>query len=456
MNLGPTNDLRLAIIGAGPAGLSLAWYLRELGFRHVEILEATKVIGGQSITVDVGGVPCELGTCYMADGYVIAREIAQVTGTTVERMPPATFLDANGNPIKPPMPSLGSMARYVWKWLRWYFGGQLWKPRDPQYWQPFDAWLKANGLGELASSMVFADGCTAQLYGPINAITAHDGLSWVRPSLLFTGKYEQTARVPAGFQAMWQRLVMHLGYPVHTGQAVEEVRTVHDEGATKVEVMRGGVATRYDHVFIACPLDESRANHGSVLRHPLTEVLAKEFAPFVYSESYSAVWRASHWPLEAPSRCYAPACATGEPGRLLTIRRDGRVGDESVGQLCAYALENEVPKDYEKALLTNRARIVTDMQEIVGLRDIRIVEDRLWRYGIRFSGEQLKQGLPARIAAEQGRGNVWYSGGSLCHWDIDMIANMNQDLAWAFAKRAGLSFLDRLRIVRFRDIIKDI
>lgn len=456
--MSPTTDLRLAIIGAGPAGLSLAWYLHQLGFRSVEILEASDRIGGQSWTVDVGGVPVEMGTCYMADGYVIAREIAQATGTTVERLPPATFLTSDGRPTTPPMPSLGTMARYVWHWAGWFLSGQLWRPTDPEYAQSFDAWLRSKGLADLAGSMVFADGCTAQLYGPLTRITAHNGLSWVRPSLLITGKYEHTAHVPAGFQTMWERLVMHLGYTVRRGQVVTEVRPVREGATTEVAVQVQGAAApeRFDHVFITCPLDESPATYGTTLRHPLSAMLKSEFAPFDSSEVYSAVWKASDWPLFAPSRCYLPACQKGEPGRLLTIRQYGKVGDEWVGQLCAYAIRNEVPKDPKAALVENRKAIEADMASIVGLTDIGIVQDRLWRYGIRFSEAQLTQGLPAAIAERQGEENVWYSGGSLCHWDVDMIANMNQDLAWRFARRAGLSFLDRLRLLRLRDLFKDL
>ena len=124
-------DLRLAIVGTGPAGMSLAWYLYQLGFTSVDFFESRDEIGGQSRTKDIGGVPVEMGTCYLADGYVIAREIAHFAGTPPERLPPATFLDKCGKPIRPDEPSVFKIIPYVLKWFAWYLSGQMWRPTAP-------------------------------------------------------------------------------------------------------------------------------------------------------------------------------------------------------------------------------------------------------------------------------------------------------------------------------------
>lgn len=447
-------DLRIAIVGAGPSGLSLSWYLSQLGFASVELYDASDHVGGQSITLHPGGVPVELGTCYMADGYVIEREIAKAAGTPPERLPPANFVRDSGKTFVPEMPSTISMLKYVYHWFGWYLSGQLWKPTDPQYFQPFDDWLHTKKLDDLVKSPVFADACTAQLYGPLHDITAQNGLSWVRPSLLITGRFEHTARVPAGFQVMWQRLLTHLDYPAHLETPVNEVRPVADGTGVDL-VLAQGETRRFDHVFIACPLDEQHDDSRVPLRHPLSKMLHDDYTPFDATEVYSAVWQASHWPLAVRSRCYLPACRTGERGRLLTIRQSGKIGEEWVGQLCSYAHHDELPIDYDEALRKNRERIVEDMKGMQ-LQDVQILDERLWRYGVRFSTDQLTDGLPAAIAARQGEANVWYAGGSFGHWDVDMIANFSQDLILRFAKQVGLSWLDRLRIIRFRDLFKDL
>ena len=342
-------------------------------------------------------------------------------------------------------------------WVGWFFAGQLSNPTQPDNALNFTAWLQTKGLGDIAEDTIFTACCTVQLYGPLNAITALNGLSWVRPSLLLTATREGTAHIPAGFQNMWRRLAALLGYPVHFGSVVDEVRPVRDGDVTTVEILCSGAteAARFDHAFIACPLDETRADGTATLRHPLTDLFRERHAPFDSTEVYSGVWCASHWPLEAASRCYLPAATSGERGRLLTIRQCGKIGDEWVGQICSYT-GADAPTDPDARLRANRAQMVKDMETIVGLRNIRIVDDRLWRYNVRYSAGQLREGLPAVITERQGVEHVWYAGGGHSHWDVDMIANFSQSLAWRFAKRAGLSFFVRLRIVRLRDLIRDL
>src|SRR5678816_1788839 len=66
---------RIAILGAGPAGVSLAWHLHQLQLGAVELFDAGDEVGGQSFTRLVDGVPVELGTCYLTEGYRIVRDI---------------------------------------------------------------------------------------------------------------------------------------------------------------------------------------------------------------------------------------------------------------------------------------------------------------------------------------------------------------------------------------------
>lgn len=450
-------DLRIAIVGAGVSGLSFAWYLKQMGFSSVTFFEATGEVGGQSHTIDIDGVPVEMGTCYLADGYVIAREIAHAAGCPPARLPPPTFLDTNGRVVSPAMPTMGQAARYVWRWLGWYLGGQMWTPADPENALGFVEWLDRKGLGDLASSIIFADGCTAQLYGPLADITAYNGLIWVRPSLLLTGRREDTAHIPAGFQNMWRGLLRHLAYEVRADSRVVEVVAAgapDAPGDAVTIVLANGAREQFDHAIVACPLDDAPGQGGEAVRHPLSGLL-RASPPFDATLVYSAIWRGTNWPAAAPSRCYLPAASSGERGRLLTIRQFGRVGEDWVGQLCSYALDNAAPIDHD-ALLVNRDRVVADMTAIVGLRDIRIVHDRLWRYSIRYSAAQLRDGLPGRIAERQGAGGVWYTGGALSHWDVDTIANFNQALAWRFAIGAGVPLATRLRIVRLRDLVRSL
>ncbi len=114
-------DLRIAIIGAGPSGLTLAYYLERLGIESVQLFEAQDEVGGQSVTRDVDGFPVEMGTVYLTKGYVLAKRIARELGCAAKVLPPAIFLDEKGEITHPDPPPTRLLIRYVLAWLRWYF-----------------------------------------------------------------------------------------------------------------------------------------------------------------------------------------------------------------------------------------------------------------------------------------------------------------------------------------------
>ena len=477
----PRDEIRIAIVGAGPSGLTLAYFLKTLGLRSVELFEAQNQVGGQSVTHDVEGIPVEMGTVYLTDGYVLAKEIARSVGCPARRLPPATVLgrdkdsDTGYGIIEPNRPSKLVVARYVYHWLRWYLAGQMYRPDQAANALTFAEWLDSKGLGVLKDGFVFTAGLTAQLYGPLKDISAHNGLYWMRPSLLYTGRRRHTAHIPEGFQNLWKALAAHLGYIIHFKKRIDTIRPLSTGNGEQVELLYEGkpIAEPFDHVFLACPLDyledhplqHCEGSPWNRVEHPLSSDLAQRFSPFASTEVYSAAWTAKNWPKKAPSRCYLPAAGTDERGPLLTIRNYAAdsglpAGELGVGQLCSYAfaeppLDPKRPEENEERLATNRRRVVEDMQNIVGLKDVKIVHERLWRYSIRYSPDQLKQGLPAFIRASQGKHNVWYTGATLNHWNIDAITDYNSILAKRFAKQIGLPLRVRLRLYRLSDLVRD-
>ena len=109
-----------------------------------------------------------------------------------------------------------------------------------------------------------------------------------------------------------------------------------------------------------------------------------------------------------------------------------------------------------KALEEHRALIRADAHGLVGLRDLEILQDRLWRYNIRYSPRQLRQGLPGRIERAQGDQNVWYTGGALSHWNVDSIVDGNHRLALRFAQRTGVGLIKRLRLAQRGGLLRDL
>lgn len=79
----------LVIVGAGPAGLSAAYHLRESGL-DVVVLEAAGHVGGRTLSVSVGGFPSNTGAMFVYRGTP-SEELALELGIRTAAFTPTTF-----------------------------------------------------------------------------------------------------------------------------------------------------------------------------------------------------------------------------------------------------------------------------------------------------------------------------------------------------------------------------
>jgi phytoene dehydrogenase-like protein len=79
----------LAIVGAGPAGLSAAYHLRESGL-DVVVLEAAGHVGGRTLSISVGGFPSNTGAMFVYRGTP-SEELALELGIRTVAFTPTTF-----------------------------------------------------------------------------------------------------------------------------------------------------------------------------------------------------------------------------------------------------------------------------------------------------------------------------------------------------------------------------
>ena len=69
-------NAKIVIIGAGPAGLSTAWYLSKNGFNNVTVLEKLGRVGGLCKSLTVDGMSYDLGANYVTWAYQETLKIA--------------------------------------------------------------------------------------------------------------------------------------------------------------------------------------------------------------------------------------------------------------------------------------------------------------------------------------------------------------------------------------------
>lgn len=227
----PTSS-RIAIIGAGPAGIHMASKLKKLGYANVSIYEKTDRIGGKSFTLyrDGDGNPCtqqpqadgtvdtqnclpvEMGACFLHSEYNHVRWLLKEYGLTAALAPEGRAIyTASGGPLDTFPFFLAELIkridgfalvpelRAVWnllKAMKRYNNRvhELFGTRDfempsrlsatalEQLDMTFAEFLERNSLGDLLPFVTIA--MTAQGYGRASGIPAYYGLLWMKPTVL--------------------------------------------------------------------------------------------------------------------------------------------------------------------------------------------------------------------------------------------------------------------------------
>jgi hypothetical protein len=403
----------IAIIGAGPAGVTLANELCNQGYKNISLIDKAPDVGGQSTTLFINGHKSELATCYLSVGYRSTMQLIKSVGFTIKKLPQPTLINEQGKKTPKPRPPLISIIKYLFKWYAWKRHGQIAFPNDAQNALPFNQWLKKNNSNELVNDFTFTAGLTAQLYGPVDKITAYNGLQWMTPSLFLSGKFGLIYEIKEGFQCLWKAIVKKNN--IKTILNTEVSKVVGSEKGAQVTVVKDGEVLQlaFDSVVVSTPLNK--------IQTPLSSLLSGQLN-FDYTYAYSAIWKGNNWPSHIESRAYLPACMTGEMNKLLSARKDGMIEGKSTGQLVGY-----VPKNIKKDDVSDI--FIKDFENTLGVTNLEIVEDRLWEYNIRYSPSQILEGVPEKINNAQGENNIWYTGGALSHWNVESIINFNKALA---------------------------
>ena len=239
---------RIAIIGAGPAGLSTAWFLGKQGFHDVTVLEKLGRVGGLCKNVTIDGMSYDLGANYLTWAYTETLAIAREVGAKTYMEKPYTSIeiltDAEGrktagyrplkeavlfNPFRKEKVTLFTfmVAAFKYLWLRFRLVRVIDLPdylaridttSHPELCVSFKDWLRSNRLDVLASLFEFP--VTIMGYGQLRHIAAPYVLRYISlktffpmiahniPLLgpLFRLLLPWPRRFTLGFQRMWRQV----------------------------------------------------------------------------------------------------------------------------------------------------------------------------------------------------------------------------------------------------------
>jgi hypothetical protein len=282
----PGRDDEIVIVGAGPAGLSAAYFLKQHGYRNVTVMEKLSRVGGLCFTVTEDYTCFDLGANYLTPDYRETLRLAREFNIEMyaERNIVVAEIDpdrAGYKAVSPWAAARGAtptirfiLACLKYAWLRWRLGPIIDPPghagisRRPELCRPFLEWLHAHDLECLQA--FFELPITVMGYGYIDEIPTPYALKYIGlrtfiamciKALPLTSWWPWPKRFCLGYQWLWQTVARELNVWLNIDikaitrrddgrcsiRYTHREQNLHDERSETDEFF-------FDHLILACPL----------------------------------------------------------------------------------------------------------------------------------------------------------------------------------------------------------
>jgi predicted NAD/FAD-binding protein len=411
----PSHDIARAkyiILGAGPAGLTMARMLADRGVDDVILIEASEKVGGKCLSSEIGDHVVEFGTCYAiwSHKYILK----QMKKLGIKR----NYLRAQRIDGRELMDYIrdGSGPSFLWqvfKYLR--LRGRLIAKadaNDPEInavlAQPTSDWLRAHNLGKIENMMHRV--VTSIGYGYLNRLPLIHAFRWVDFNMMVTGLLKFTVMPDGGWQRFWDKFAQ--GLNIHLAQ---RAATIKRDASGILVVTENGAEFEAERLINTIPLDAFNQ-----LTEP-SEAEVRVGNAIDWGGYTTSLLSVAEWPHDVPVNAWSATCATdANDGQILFSRmecedEDGRML-VTVGQLSSA---------YELGELTELARFSAQER---GAVDPRLVQQVVWSYMPTYKSTAIQDGLIAAMTAMQGENNTFHTGASFSHEAVSTISSFNAQL----------------------------
>ena len=398
--------MRIAIIGAGPSGILTAKNLIRYTNQPLKIKIFGKISDSQCRTVDVDGIKCDVGTCYLHSGYYnTVVPLAEEYGFRLYQ-PPTAQLYQNDKISTIKNPSLMELFAFfilscmsiIANLLRFTFLSKLIFSTNMK------TFLNSYMLNYLNSSLTIMTSVCAQGYGFLEDVSAYHLFNWLRPTLFLTPLFSLfgygTRMVEGGYGNLFHNIYELLN--------VEK----DERKVLKVCKISSGIALTlddnedeyFDQLFVCCPI-HSFENPSGVRKEHIEKTRVFSFL----CESKSSLEILDH-------RAYNfEALSKHKRDSILTWRRHGKTQS---GNTIFWAFGYVDLRTTDDDLLVK----LTKQAANLNISCVKVHYFCTLDYNFRFSCNAISKGVHIDVENKQGQNGIWYLGGLLSHWDIDNIA----------------------------------
>jgi predicted NAD/FAD-binding protein len=427
-------DRRICIIGAGPGGLSAAYFLKRSGYKNVTVLESTGRVGGKCLSLNYGGRSFDIGANYVTSDYTEVLRLAKEFGAalyTEAKMTVASFAPDGAVSFTAPLALLtdqasfvsvvGAVLRYVW--MRFRIGKIIDKPgfagvcRREELCRSFAAWLEDNNLALLTP--MFEIPITAMGYGALDEIPAPYALKYMSPKtfldMIFFGlglRPRWPKRFVDGFQPLWEKVAARLDVRLNVN-----VRSIERSSIIRVLTESGGRSEdmEFDNVIVSSA-HGSRALTTFLKLSPDEALLFDKVVvnPFVVTTHVVKTMRVPHRIIFV-----CPAPKFGLPCAMTQQFEDNAY----------WQFYSRVDRDYKPEasdILSAVKRTIAHLGGSVAENDVHTLT--LWDYFPHVDAHAIADGFYDRLEAMQGERGTYYCGGLLAFELVEQVVRYSRHL----------------------------
>ena len=466
---------KIAIVGAGPAGIHMAYLLKKKGFKNIVIYEKSDRIGGKSLTVSYRNTLHEMGTCYTSPDYdknviALAKEYGlwdpvDIPSANVWLDPPkreystpiqySTYVIQevkkilNTSNIKEAQSALlKAMIQYC-ALHRNIFGryeGELMRRPYPNTMETlrytFEEFLKRNNL--LVLKPIFIASHTIQGYGHLDEISALYGLMWNTPVYVqglaakFIGLQSHGLNmIRGGFQNLWKTVVEKENIRVCKNANIIRVKRFANYVELYVQYRYGRRWYRrksYFNFLIWTPSvysSRSKLNADRKEWNMFSKLKPVWFSTTLFSSTYGQRGESpiDYWIDNVEHKRQHYLWAQRDSYATLNnfygeAYKNGSLPGGPDGQFIrtgiAYQYGNKKPNRYFL-----KRKLIRNLQT-TAVTNIRLLRQEIWEYFPKFSPDEMANGAVWDIFKMQGNRRTWFAGSSVSFESVKSVLEYNK------------------------------
>lgn len=439
-------NANIAIIGAGPAGLSTAWFLSKHGFHNVTVLEKLGQIGGLCKSITVDGMSYDLGANYLTWAYQETLKIADEVGATTYGEKPYTSID-----IAPDWKSFNyrslddavlynpytkekiSLWTFLWAavrylYIRWWELGDIIDvpgyldtiDQHPELCISFREWLAKRDLIQLASLFQFP--ITIMGYGQLDEIAAPYALRYIPFRTFFPMVFGRgpinwiigtwPRRFTDGFQRLWERvswradvrLNVNITKVTRSSTGIEIDMEYPEQDLNELKIVKA--TKQYDYLVLACPLTPDVFTRLGLVRNVAEQKLSDQIKINPYC--MTTFWINMPPPPKNMPQPIAPVLPLSEPGTPWAVARQFQEEGNMFTQFYTRPTEHQT----DDQVVAEVERLTALLGGTIDTTQPRWHTYDKFTYFQHFTPQAIKDGVYSDLARMQGADRTFYVGGA--------------------------------------------